>query len=117
MQTAADIPLVGEAINGGWGITPEIRQFVAGKMVEHAGSIDPRAAIPAARVLVKMNEQQEQPKQADSRGVVVNVGVGVQVMPPGIQVLQDDDWYGNSARLSSAPDVAHAEGADVPGAV
>lgn len=110
MQTAADIPLVGEAINGGWGITPEIRQFVAGKMVEHAGSIDPRAAIPAARVLVKMNEQQEQPKQADSRGVVVNVGVGVQVM-------QDDDWYGNSARLSSAPDVAHAEGADVPGAV
>lgn len=60
MDSPEDIPLVGKAVRGGWGIHDGIRTHIAQKMVEHASSLDPHAAVKAARVLVAMNEQQEQ---------------------------------------------------------
>lgn len=60
MDSPEDIPLVGKAVRGGWGIHDGIRTHIAQKMVEHASSPDPHAAVKAARVLVAMNEQQEQ---------------------------------------------------------
>ena len=60
MDDQSDIPLVGKAVRGGWGIHDGIRTHVAQKMVDHASSFDPHVAVKAARVLVQMNEQQEQ---------------------------------------------------------
>lgn len=60
MSDPNDIPLVGKAVRGGWGIHDGIRSHVAQKMIQHASSVDPHVAVKAARVLVQMNEQQEQ---------------------------------------------------------